>query len=200
MYDALGRRIQRSTNAGANERYVYDGPNVLADLNADSSAAATYLNGLSIDSHLRQTSAAETSYYLSDHLGSTAGLADASGSLMEADSYESFGNSAGSVQTRYGYTGRERDPDTGLIYYRSRLYDPQLGRFISEDPIGLRSGDINLYGYVKNRPLLFTDPSGMQRCDPVVGALVGAGVGGALGLVGGALFGVPAGAVVGELA
>lgn len=69
-----------TTSAGANERYVYDGPNVLADLKANGSTATTYLNDLEIDNHLRQTNATtEASYYLTDHLGSTAGLTGPSG-------------------------------------------------------------------------------------------------------------------------
>ena len=68
-YDALGRRIQRTTRFGANERYVYDGNEVLVDLNADWSVATTYLNGPGIDNHLRQTSATTgISYYLTNHL------------------------------------------------------------------------------------------------------------------------------------
>ncbi len=64
-YDGLGRRIQRTTSAGASERYVYDGQDVLLDLNADWSVAATYLNGPGIDNHLRQTSGITgLSYYL----------------------------------------------------------------------------------------------------------------------------------------
>ncbi len=161
-YDGLGRRIQRTTSAGANERYVYDGSDVLLDLNADWSVAATYLNGPGIDNHLRQTSATTgVSYYLSDHLGSTAGLTGASGNVIETDSYDSFGNSTGSGRTRYGYTGRERDPDTGLLHYRARWYDPQVGRFISEDPVGLAGGDINTYSYVSNSPVDHTDPTGL---------------------------------------
>jgi RHS repeat-associated protein len=139
------------------------------------------------------------SYYLSDHLGSTAGVTDASGNLVETGSYDSFGNSAGSGLTRYGYTGRERDPDTGIMYYRARWYDPQLGRFVSEDPIGFRGRDVNLYGYVKNSPLSYRDPSGLQRCDPILGALVGAGAGGTIGIIGGALFGPTVGATIGAL-
>jgi YD repeat-containing protein len=74
-YDGLGRRIQR-TAAGADERYVYDGADVLLDLNANSSVATTYLNGPGIDNHLRQTSATTgVSYYLTDHLGTTAAIA-----------------------------------------------------------------------------------------------------------------------------
>jgi RHS repeat-associated protein len=161
-YDALGRRLQRTTGAGANERYVYDGADVLLDLNANWSVATTYLNGPGIDNHLRQTSTTTgVSYYLSDHLGSTAGMTDASGILVDTDSYDSFGNSTGSARTRYGYTGRERDPDSGLMYYRARWYDPQVGRFISEDPIEF-GGGLNWYVYAINDPLKFKDPEGLR--------------------------------------
>src|SRR5205814_10178160 len=163
-YDGIGRRIQRTTSAGANERYVYDGPDVLLDLNADWTVATLYLNEPGIDNHIRQTSATTgSSYFLADHLGSTAGLSDDAGNVVEQESYDSYGNSAGSARTRYGYTGRERDPDTGQLYYRARFYDPQLGRFISEDPAGLVAG-INAYAYVGNDPIQWVDPSGLCRC------------------------------------
>ncbi|MGH9959100.1 MAG: RHS repeat-associated core domain-containing protein [Pyrinomonadaceae bacterium] len=161
-YDAVGRRIQRSTSAGANERYVFDADNLLLDLNGDSSVAKTYLNGLGVDDHLRQTSNVGTAYFLTDHLGSTSALADGNGNLTAALSYDSFGNHDVSSSTRYTYTGRERDPDTGLLYYRARWHDPTLGRFLSEDPIGFEGGDINLYVYVHNRPIDFVDPYGKQ--------------------------------------
>lgn len=166
-YDGLGRRIQRTTSAGANERYVYDEADVLLDLNADWSAATTYLNSLGVDNHLRQTSATSgVSYYLTDHLGSTAGLASVAGNVIEQTSYDSFGNSGGSVRTRYTYSGRERDPDTGLLFYRTRFYDPAIGRFLSEDPMGLMGG-LNLYAYVENEPTNNSDPFGLQRLAPL---------------------------------
>ena len=75
---------------------------MLVDFNADWSVATTYLNGPGIDNHLRQTSATTgVSYYLTDHLGSTAGLTDSSGGLREQVAYDSFGNSTGSSLTRY---------------------------------------------------------------------------------------------------
>jgi RHS repeat-associated protein len=58
------------------------------------------------------------------------------------------------------YTGRE-DDGTGLKYYRARYYHAGLARFISEDPIGFQGGDTNLYAYVRNGPIVSTDPMGL---------------------------------------
>jgi RHS repeat-associated protein len=66
------------------------------------------------------------------------------------------------MPTRYGYTGREYDEYTGLMYYRARFYDPQIGRFISEDPIEFEGG-INWYAYVDNDPINFIDPYGFDK-------------------------------------
>jgi RHS repeat-associated protein len=162
-YDGLDRRIQRTTSNGTNERYIYDNADVLIDLNADWSVATTYLNEIGVDSHLRQTnSATGVSYVLSDHLGSTLALTDAAGNAVEQTTYDSFGSSAGSASTRYGFTGRERDADTGLLYYRARFYDPQIGRFTSEDPIEFEAGDVNWYAYVMNNSINNTDEAGLQ--------------------------------------
>lgn len=57
------------------------------------------------------------------------------------------------------YTAREND-DTGLYYYRARYYDPQLKRFISEDPIGINGG-LNVYAYVNGNPISLIDPMGL---------------------------------------
>jgi RHS repeat-associated protein len=60
----------------------------------------------------------------------------------------------------FQFTGREND-GTGLMNYRARYYNPAWGRFISEDPIGLSAGDVNLYRYVANNPVQVNDPSGL---------------------------------------
>ena len=163
-YDAFGRRIQRTSTTGGTTKFVYDGADVLRDLDGNGNTIADYLNGPGIDNKLRQTSGGTALYFIQDHLATTRALADASGSIATNLTYDSFGNLlTGSISTRYTYTGREIDTDTGLMYYRERWYDAQQGRFISEDPIGL-DGGLNLYGYVENNPMSLNDPSGL--CPP----------------------------------
>jgi len=123
-----------------------------------------YLNGPGIDNKIRQKTGTTLYYFAKDHLGSTTALTDSKGALAERESYDAYGNSAGSAKTRYGFTGRERDSLTGLMYYRARWYDPQLGRFASEDPIGL-AGGINQFAYVANNPQNSIDPSGLYEID-----------------------------------
>jgi RHS repeat-associated protein len=137
---------------------------VLRDLDGSGSTIADYLNGPGIDNKLRQTSGGTALYFIQDHLATTRALADASGDIATNLTYDSFGNLlTGSISTRYTYTGREIDTDTGLMYYRERWYDAQQGRFISEDPIGF-DGGLNFYGYVENSPMSLSDPSGL--CPP----------------------------------
>jgi RHS repeat-associated protein len=75
------------------------------------------------------------------------------------DAWGRLEQAAGSVPT-YGYTGREPDA-TGLIHYRARYYHPELGRFVSKDPLGLSAG-INPYAYADGNPVLFNDPDGLM--------------------------------------
>ena len=121
-------------------------------------------------------------YLTSDHLGSTDKIVDASGNVLAAESFGPFGDRrkphwAGiptaadlakiAAATRDGYTGHEQLDNLGLIHMNGRVYDPQLGRFISADPYATRPYDgqgLNRYAYALNNPLAFTDPGGF---DPV---------------------------------
>ena len=184
-YDALGRRIKRTQGASIT-KFVYDGMDVIRD---DANGVITrYQNGPGIDNKLKAiANGGQPDYFLQDHLGSTVGLTNASGAITSSASYDSFGNSiTNTLTTRYQYTGREYDSFTGLMYYRARWYDANLGRFISEDPIGFVSG-INLFTYVKNNPLFYKDPMGHNACVAAwaaAGSVAGAVVGGGVGLVG----------------
>jgi RHS repeat-associated protein len=205
VYDALGRRVKRTKGTDIS-KFTHDGQDVVLD--DENTVITTYQNGAGIDNTLSIKNGSNRSYVLGDHLGSTSGLADQSGAVTSSATYDSFGNQAGTLGTRYGYTGRERDDFTGLMYYRARMYDPQLGRFISEDPIGFEGGDVNLYGYVRNGPLAFRDPTGLQPdlsssiCVAgwgLVGAAAGFTAGGGVGAFAGpgGIVTIPAGAIYG---
>jgi RHS repeat-associated protein len=198
-YDALGRRVVRQDKKTGRTEFTHDDLDVLQDrkLYGDTTTTTNYVNGLGVDDKLKVTSGSTSKYFLTDHLGSTVGLADTNGNITESATYDSFGNKLSSnLSTRYQYTGRESDETTGLMYYRARFYDPQIGRFISEDPIGF-AGGINLYAYVKSNPVLYRDPTGLQRCNPIVGAIVGGVLGAGAGAVVGAGIGAIGGCIIG---
>jgi len=161
-YDALGRRIQRTPSSGISTNFSYDGADVVRDKNSDATTV-DYLNGPGVDNKIWQKGAAQY-FFSQDHLGSTTALTNPSGALIERETYDAYGDTSGSGLTRYGYTGRERDSVTGLMYYRARWYDAQLGRFISEDPIGL-AGGVNQFSYVGNNPQNGKDPTGLYEID-----------------------------------
>lgn len=146
--------------AKATAKYTYDGLDVILD--EGSEGIVKYQNGLGIDNKLKMITNGNAKYFLQDHLGSTVGLTDAGGTITSSASYDSFGNSTNNLTTRYQYTGREKDEFTGLYFYRARWYDANLGRFISEDPIGFWGGDFNLFAYGGGNPINFTDPMGTE--------------------------------------
>ncbi len=163
-YDANGRRIRRAVNGMATQ-FVYDGANALQELSdgASPSLQASILSGFGLDETYGRTNAdGSTTEYLTDRLGSTLALSDASGALTTSYAYEPYGASSQSgVATTNArtFTGRE-DDGTGLLYYRARYYDPATGRFFSEDPMRVRGG-LNLYAYVLDNPVNFIDLRGL---------------------------------------
>jgi RHS repeat-associated protein len=101
-------------------------------------------------------------YTFSDQLGSTVLITDEAGQVLWQDELTPFGESSGSVgviEELARFTGKELDSETGLYYFNARWYDPQAGRFVTEDPA--RDG-ANWYVYVRNNPLKYVDPTGLE--------------------------------------
>ncbi len=166
-YDGLGRRVSKSVN-GVMTRYVYDGPNLLFELNSAGTIVRRYTMGLGIDRPLAISDAggSQTWFYHADRLASVVALTDQVGAVAEEYVYDAYGailSQSGSAGLQpLTYTAREFDAEAGLYYYRNRYYDPAVGRFITEDPLELESGDANYYAYVNNNPVNFTDPTGLN--------------------------------------
>ncbi|MHB0961459.1 MAG: RHS repeat-associated core domain-containing protein [Pirellulaceae bacterium] len=179
-YDGLNRRISKGVDTSPEDavdavltHFVYDREDVVLDF-ADSQGgglhSATpykrYLHGPVTDAVLAQEERGESGmeWLLSNHLGTINDVVSDVGTLRNHIRYDSFGHIIAQTDTtvsvRYGFTGREFNSEIDLYYYRARFYDAQRGRFISEDPIGFRSGDVNRYRYVNNSVLMARDPSG----------------------------------------
>jgi RHS repeat-associated protein len=175
IYDALGRRAERILSyVGAEYRrhiYVYDGEDIIREGFTNSFFEGSllegdrhiYVHGPGFDEPLEvEHGDGQVWYYHADGLGSIVRATDMNGIVVGSASrqYDSFGNhEVGGAEEGYAYTGREWDPETELYYYRARYYDFKIGRFLSEDPIGVADGP-NRYTYVKNNPVNRTDPTG----------------------------------------
>jgi RHS repeat-associated protein len=170
QYDALGRRLKRVA-AGLTTTWAYDGVDILREI--AGTATVTYVSGAGIDQPLRKETATGATYYHADGLGSIVATTDASGAVSMSRQYGVWGHiQAGGTQPGYGFTGREWDSEIGLHYYRARYYDPDSGRFITEDPITYRGG-VNFYAYVGNNPTTWIDPEGLQAREASAGLAVG---------------------------
>lgn len=167
-YDGFGRRTVKTIN-GVSTYYIYDAANLIEERDGSGTLLAKYVYAGGIDRPLKVVKGANTYYFQQDALGNVTMLVSASGQAVEQYTYDVFGqpsimdgsgNTLNTASTPFLFTGREYDSEIGLYHYRARAYSPKLGRFLQADPIGLSSGDANLYRYCLNNPVFGIDPSG----------------------------------------
>ena len=89
------------------------------------------------------------------------------GALTVCDSWYNTQGASGYAHV-YTHAGRYLDAETGMYYYRHRMYHAQMGRFGSRDPAGYEGGDSSLYAYVQNNPAIHTDPKGKWRLPIII--------------------------------
>jgi RHS repeat-associated protein len=159
-YDGLGNRIA-TTHNGETTYYQLDPAgfgNVIGEYDEAGNLTARYNHGfglLSRDEH----------FYTFDGNGNTVGLTDSDSHKVNSYVYEPFGGTLHKTETvdnDFEFVGQfgVMQENNGLLFMRNRFYAPSLGRFVSEDPIGLAGEDVNLYRYVANEPVSWADPEG----------------------------------------
>jgi RHS repeat-associated protein len=151
-YDPQGRRVIKKKGTGGTEYYVYEGSQVILDVDSTGAVLREYawFPG-TVDRLLALRTPMDTfAAVLDPQTGSVRGLARfRTGARVKEYAELPWGDVAADtgLVVRYRFAGREYDQETGLYYMRARYYDPTMGRWISEDPIGV-AGGLNLYAYV----------------------------------------------------
>ncbi len=181
LYDASDGRVRRETVSGTTwyvggyEYEVEEGSGVVTQRLTHSVA------GVPVAVDVKVSGEANTRQWLfGDHLGSVSAFVEEGSGDAVSQRFYPFGHErlatstgvlAGSVLERggvelptdVGFTGQVRDDSTGLLFYNARYYDPVVGRFTQADtiiPNPANPVDLNRYAYVRNSPLIHTDPSG----------------------------------------
>jgi RHS repeat-associated protein len=140
--------------------FVLDGLNV-ASVSQSNGDQLSALTGRAIDQTLAIVhSNGQVEYGLSDANNNTVATVDQTGKSVGTFFYEPFGQTT-VIKSTYPFQYNGRIPINGGLYnFRARYYSTQLSRFLSEDPLGLASGDVNLYRFLKNSTPNFSDPRG----------------------------------------
>ena len=147
--------------------------------NANGKASA---DAIKLVSQAGTTTKTNLYYVHNDHLGTPQAMTDDAGATVWRATYDPFGdatieddpdNDGNTVTLNVRFPGQYYDNETGLHYNYFRYYDPDTGRYITADPIGL-DGGLNTYLYVMGNPLMYFDILGLEcrqtrrgiRCGP----------------------------------
>ncbi len=195
-YDSSDNRVRKTVVINDDDQrhtvYVFGSLELrLAEFTAtgytvDDSTEVPYLFGHGVrlarvtytDAAAFQTQRRRIFLELGDHLGSTSVVLDhATGELVERSTAFAYGSAESNYRTQrwdhfredYRFTGKEDDIEVGLIYFGARYLNPQLGRWISADPLAVHApgkADLNLYAYVHGKVLVAVDPVGLDGYSP----------------------------------
>jgi len=167
-YDSLGRRIAKQAEINGvveQKRFLWQGLRMLREETPGQSIVYLYEPGsyaplARVDQ--AEGEAQKVYYFHTDQIGTPLELTNSEGEIVWQATYRSWGEienlAINELEQNLRFQGQYADSETGLHYNTFRYYDPQIGRFCTQDPIGLNGG-FNLYQYVPN-PLSWVDPWG----------------------------------------
>ena len=174
-YDGDGNRLAEQVTGvtPSTTRYLWDSnyglPQLAGTQDASGTTQSNFVYGAGPLAMIDASGAYR--YYTSDRTGSIRATTGPAGGVRDRGSYEPFGetlaNGGGAItndSNPLAFSGQYLDPLSGLYDMRARSYDSSTGRFTSSDPLGYRDApQSSTYGYARNNPLSFVDPSGMEQ-------------------------------------
>lgn len=165
LIDGLDRRVGKQVDGALVKGWLYrDLLNPVAELDASGEVVTRFVYGERANVPSYMIRDGKTYRIVADHLGSPRLVIDTStGVVVQQMDYNTFGKVITDTNQGFqpfGFAGGLYDPDTGLVRFGARDYDPETGRWTAKDPIRFAGGDPNLYGYVLNDPVNLIDVNG----------------------------------------
>jgi RHS repeat-associated protein len=209
--DGRGRRVEKAIGGFPVKRWIYaDQLRPIAELDGNGTVVSRFVYGTRMNVPEYVIKNGVTYRIFSDHLGSPRIVMNAAtGEVVQRMDFQAFGESIQDSNPGwqpFGFAGGLYDPDTGLVRFGARDYDPRVGNWTAKDPTLFEGRSLNLYGYAVSDPVNLLDSEGESWESAAWAAAEGAAVGatGALAVggiaVGAATIGVPAAAITTGLA
>jgi len=167
VVDALNRRIGKKVDGTLVRAWLYkDGLNPVAELDGAGAVLSIFIYASKRNVPDFMLKGGNTYRVVADHLGSPRMVIDTATGIVEQQmEFDEFGNvlqDSNPGFQPFGFAGGLYDPDTQLVRFGARDYDPSIGRWTARDPILFDGRHLNLYGYTANDPVNFIDPGGLR--------------------------------------
>ncbi|MFA6915646.1 MAG: RHS repeat-associated core domain-containing protein [Parachlamydiales bacterium] len=162
-YDAFNRRLSK-TSGNTTSYYLYEGNNEIGLINSEGKIEELRILGLGLGAEIGAAVVLELHdkvfIPIHDSFGNIVQILDMQGTIVESLSYTVYGEETNATFfTPWRFSSKRVDPETGLLYFGERYYNPKTGRWTTPDPAEFMDGN-NIYAYIHNNPLKYIDPDG----------------------------------------